>query len=415
MNDTTQPRRNTNAIFGAALAAAAVTLAGTLYRTNQRDLTFTLSPFDTFGTALGLAAIPVLVYLLVLIGCGYLGWLRNWLGGLAAGAIGVLLGGVIGYIVQILSGGLPLDGQAWGAIFGEFFGLNFPFVIAGLLAASMLAPAVYRGISGEARPGEPARYASAGASSIDAAGSAFLRIPSQALLDTLDEADRDAANEEWETLVATFEEHGWGTQAIESASTERDSMLVGDTALVLGEQVIPARPKSDERRGELAAVKDALVEAGAVLDELEAPASFNPADVVEREGVLYVGLGATTNAAAVRGLRKVTAHRGYRVIGVPVRAGLHLADIASVLPDGTMLLWSQGVEQPSQLGRFVEAPEQRGAAVVTLDAHTLAVPASAPKTAELLVDLGYDTVTVTMPTLEAAGATLPRLSLRSRD
>ena len=413
MTTPIRPARSTNAIFGAALAATVVTLAGTLYRTNQRDLTFTLSPMDTFGSALGLAAIPVLVYLLVLIGCGYAGLLRRWWGGLAAGALGVLVGGVIGYIVQILAGGLALDGQAWGAIFGEFLGLNFPFTVSGLLAGALLAPPVFRGLSGIVE-GLPQPYVG-GTTSVSDAGSAFFRIPSEALLETLDEADRDRANEEWEALVATFEAHGWGTQAIETAATERDSMLVGDTALVLGEQVVPARPKSDARRGELPAVRDTLVEAGAVVDELEAPAIFDPADVVEREGVLYVGLGGSTNEAAVRGLRKLTEHRGYRVVGVPVRAGLHLADLASVLPDGTMLLWSAGIEHPSQLGRFVEAPEQRGAAVVALDAHTLAVPASATATIDLLDALGYDTVPVEMPTLAAAGATLPRLALRSRD
>lgn len=414
MTEQTRTAPSTNAIFGAALAAAVVTLAGTLYRTNQRDFTLTLPPTETFGTALGLAAIPVLVYLIVLIVAGYFGLLRRWWGGLAAGALGVLLGGIIGYIVQILAGGLTLDGQAWGFIFGEFLGLNFPFVVAGLLSGALLAPPVFRGLSGEIA-GMPQRAAAVGTTSVSDAGSAFFRIPSEALLETLEEADRDRANEEWESLVGVYEDHGWGTQAIETAATERESLFVGDTVLVLGEQVIPARPKGGARRGELPAVREALADAGAVIDELEAPAVFDPADVVEREGVLYVGLGGTTNEAAVRGLRKATEHRGYRVIGVPVRAGLHLADLASVLPDGTMLLWAAGIEQPTQLGRYVEAPEPRGAAVVALDAHTIAVPASAPKTIELLDSLGYDAIPVEMPTLEAAGATLPRLALRSRD
>ncbi|NLT26410.1 MAG: hypothetical protein GXX90_07150 [Microbacteriaceae bacterium] len=412
---TAPTARPTNAILGSALAASVLTLAGTLYQTNQRDLTFVLPPTQTFGTAFGLAALPVLVYLLVLIGAGYLGWLRTWWQGLAAGAAGVLLGGVIGYAVQIVAGGLPLDGTAWAAIFGEFLGLNFPFTVSGLIAASLLAPAVHRGLAGEA-PRATARTAPAATVvSTSAPGSAFLRIPSDALLESLDEADADAANAQWEALVEVFEQHGWGTQAVPAAPHEAESVLVGDLALVLGEQVVLARPKGDERRAELAGVRETLLEAGAVIDELEAPAVFDPADVVAGEGVLYVGAGATTNAAGIRGLRRLVAPRGYRVVAVPVRNRARLSEALSVLPDGTLLAWAEGLDAPGALGGFVAVPEPRGAAVVALDERTIAVPASAPETEALLGRLGYETVAVDVSALERAGGALPRLSLRSRD
>ena len=416
MTDTTPARpRLTNAALGAALAAAVLTLAGTLYQTNQRDLTFVLAPTQTFGTAFGLAALPVLVYLVVLIGAGLLGRLRTWWQGLTAGAVGVLVGGVVGYAVQILAGGLPLDGTAWAAIFGEFLGLNFPFTVSGLVAAALLAPPVYRGLLGESRAAATRAAAPATPVSTSAAGSAFLRIPSEALLESLDEADADAANGQWEALVEAFEAHGWGTQAVPAAAHERDSMLVGDTALVLGEQVVLARPKGDERRAELAGVRETLHEAGAVIDELVAPAVFDPADVVIGEGVLYVGAGGATNAAGLRGLRRLVAPRGYRVVAVPVRSGARLSEALAVLPDGTLLAWAEGLEAAGALGRFVAVPEPRGAGAVALDERTIAVPASAPETAALIGRLGYETVAVDVSALERAGGSLPRLSLRSRD
>lgn len=417
MTDTasTAPARPTNAIFGAALAASALTLVGTLYQTNQRDLTFTLPPTQTFGTAFGLAALPVLVYLIVLIAAGYLGWLRSWWQALVAGAVGVLLGGVVGYAVQIVAGGLPLDGTAWAAIFGEFLGLNFPFLVAGLVSAALLAPPVFRALSGESATASRAVAAPAGPVSTSAAGSAFLRIPSEAFLEPLDEAAADAANEQWEALVGVFEEHGWGTQAVPTAPHEAESVLVGDMALVIGEQVVLARPKSDDRRAELAAVRETLLEAGAVLDELEAPAVFDPADVVVGEGVCYVGVGAATNAAGIRGLRRIVASRGYRVVAVPVRGGARLSEVCSVLPDGTLVAWAEALDAPQLLPGHLAVAEPRGAALVALDERTIAVPTTAPGTAALVRGLGYEVVEVDVTAFEGIGGSLPRLSLRSRD
>lgn len=411
---TTPASRPTNAIFGAALAAAAVTLAGTLYQTNQRDLTFVLTPGQTFGTAFGLAALPVLVYLLVLVGFGYFGMLRTWWGGLVAGAVGVLLGGTIGYIVQILTNGLPLDGSAWGAIFSEFIGLNFPFTVAGLLAGALIAPPAFRALAG-LESDAPARQSAAVAASTSAPGSAFLRIPSDAFLENASDDSKDAANDQWEALVSTFEDHGWGTQAVPTAAHEADSVFVGDTALVLGEQVVLARPKGDARRAELAAVKETLIDAGAVLDELEAPAVLDPADVVAGDGVLFVGIGGATNASALRGLRRLVEPRGYRVVGVQVTQGIRLSEVLSVLPDGTLLAWPGAIETPSVLGRYLAVDEPRGAAVVALDERTIAISNSAGDTARMLGNLGYEVVPLDISEFERAGGSLPRLSLRSRD
>lgn len=406
-----------NAILSAALAASAITLLGTLFSTNERDLTFVLSPWETFSSAFGLAAPAVGIYLIVLIALGFVGVFRSWWTSALAGVLAVLVGGTVAYIIQIVSNGLELNGEAWSAIFGEFVGLNFPFTVMGIVAAALVCPPVYRSVSGEAAPGQPARYIAgpAAPSSVSDSGSAFVRIPSDAMLEGKDDEARELANEQWEAMVAAFDEHGWGTQAIPEADSEARATFVGDTALVLGEQVVFAKPKGDERRGELPSVRETLDNAGAVFDDLEAPAVFDPADVVEGEGVLYVGVGGNTNASALRGLRKVVADRGYRVVAVPVAGKIALSDALSVLPDGTKLVWQAAIEFPEVLGEQIAAEEPRGAAVVVLDEHTIAVPASAPSTAKLLTSLGYQTEVLDISEFETAGGSLPRMSLRSRD
>ncbi|KAB1641639.1 hypothetical protein [Gulosibacter chungangensis] len=406
-----------NAILSASLAASAITLLGTLFSTNERDLTFVLSPWETFSSAFGLAAPAVGIYLIVLIALGFIGVFRSWWTSALAGLLAVLLGGTAAYIIQIVSNGLELNGEAWNAIFGEFVGLNFPFTVMGIVAAALLCPPVYRAASGEPVPGAAARYVAAPAapSSITDSGSAFVRIPSEAMLEGKDEAAIEQANEQWEAMVTAFEEHGWGTQAIPEEPGEQRAVFVGDTALVLGEQVVFAKPKGDERRGELPTVRETLDNAGAVFDDLEAPAIFDPADVVEAEGVLYVGVGGNTNASALRGLRKVVTDRGYRVVAVPVAGKFALSDALSILPDGTKLVWQPAIEHPEVLGEQIAVEEPRGAAVLVLDEHTVAVPASAPATVKLVTSLGYQTQVLDISAFEAAGGTLPRMSLRSRD
>lgn len=406
-----------NAIFTSALAASVLTLLGTLFSTNQRDLTFVLSPWETFTSAFGLAAPAVGLYLIVLIALGFIGVFRTWWTSALAGVLAVLVGGAVAYIIQIASNDIPLNADAWTAIFGEFLGLNFPFTVMGIVAAALVCPPVYRAVSDEPVPGAPARYVAGptAPSSITESGSAFVRIPSDAMLEGKDDDAREVANEQWESMVTTFEEHGWGTQAIPEVESELRATYVGDTALVLGEQVVLAKMKGDDRHGELPTVRETLDGAGAVFDELEAPAIFDPADVVEGDGVLYVGIGAKTNVSALRGLRKVVTERGYRVVAVPVAGNVALSDALSILPDGTKLVWAPAIEHPQLLGEHIAVDEPRGAAIVVLNEQTIAVPASAPETVKLLTTLGYQTEVLDISAFEGTGGTLPRMSLRSRD
>lgn len=405
MSTSASARPTTNAVLTASLASAALVLAATLFRTNERDLTFTLPPWDTFSQALSIAIMQSGFYLLVLLGLGLLGLFRTWWQRLASGLIAVLVGGTLAYIVQILVNQLPLNAAAWGTIFGEFLGLSFPFAIAGVILPVVVIGPVLRSFTARSEP----VAASTGERS------AFFRVPPAAMLEGLDQEQQDAANAQWEAVVEAFEQHGWGTEAVPAAEEARESALVGDLALVLGEQIVLARPRGDERRAEIADVRETLERAGGVVDELEAPAVFDPADVVDTGDVLLIGSGGATNESALRQLRRLASSRGRRVVAVPVAEGVRLSEVVSVLPDGTRLVWAPALPQPDALADRISVPEPRGGAVLALDETTIAVSSAAPLTAELIRDLGFETVELDLDAFESIGGTLPRLSLRSRD
>lgn len=410
MNETAIGPR-TPRLGQAVLVAALLTLCVTMVATNKRDITMVIPAWETFIRALNIALLPTVVYAAVLFLIGSL-WRLDavWKACLAALA-GVLIGHTLGYIVQILANGVELNTAAWQLIATEPLGLSFPFVLTGVVIAGIVVP--WFAGAGESDASSKAQ-AGRQPAPIAAVGSAFMRVPSDEFLDAMDEDARERADEEWEAIVSLLEAHEWGTQAISGAEHEHDSLFVADTALVLGEQVIMALPdKSDERRI-YTDVRRELEGAGAYFDELEAPAQFNPADVVVGDGEVFVGMDAGTNAAAVRGLRKLLAPRGYRVIAVPVAGGMRLSEVMSVLPDGTKLVWAEAVMIPSVLGRYVAVPEPRGAATVALNSNTIAVSASAPETAQIINALGYHTKPVELDALESRGVSLTRLLLLSR-
>lgn len=410
MNETPTDNR-TPRLGRAVLYSALLTLSATMFATNERDLTMVIPAWETFITALGIALPPVVIYAAVLFVIGSLWRLDAVWKATIAGLAAVLIGHTLGFIFRILANGAELNAVAWQLIATEPVGLSFPFVLSGVVIAAIVIPMLARPRQSESDADARARLRPA---PIAVPGSAFLRVPSDEFLAGMDEETRDHANDEWESLVELLEAHEWGTQAIGGAEDEHDSLFVADTALVLGEQVIMAAPPSTDERRIYADVRRELEGAGAYFDELEAPAQFNPADVVIGDGELFVGMNAATNDAALRQLRKLSAARGYRVIAVPMAGGIRLAEAMTVLPDGTKLVWAEAITTPSVLGGYVAVREPRGAAAVVLNESTVAITASAPNTATLVASLGYNVETVALETLESRGASLTRLLLLSR-
>ena len=93
---------------------------------------------------------------------------------------------------------------------------------------------------------------------------------------------------------------------------------------------------------------------------------------------------------------------------------LHLKSAATALPDGTVIGHPDLLETTSLFPRFLAVPEPEGVAVVLLSDETLLMSASAPRTAELLSNLGYRVVTVDISEFEKLEGCVTCLSVRVR-
>jgi dimethylargininase len=73
------------------------------------------------------------------------------------------------------------------------------------------------------------------------------------------------------------------------------------------------------------------------------------------------------------------------------------------------------MDAPSLFARFLPVPEEAGAHVVLLGGNKLLMAASAPKTADLFSDLGYEPVVVDISEFEKLEGCVTCLSVRLRE
>ena len=170
-----------------------------------------------------------------------------------------------------------------------------------------------------------------------------------------------------------------------------DSVFVEDTVVVCEDLAVLARPGAPARRAEVAGVAAMAGPLGLRTAAIAAPGTLDGGDVLQGGHTVYVGRGGRTNAAGIRQLRALLAPLGRTVIAVPLRNVLHLKSAVTALPDGTFLLAPQLV--PAALFPAVRpVDEEAGCHVVPLGADRVLIAASAPRTAQLLDDLGFTPV-----------------------
>lgn len=116
-----------------------------------------------------------------------------------------------------------------------------------------------------------------------------------------------------------------------------DSVFVEDTALVLDELAVIARPGAESRRAEVDAVVQAL-SAHRRCVSIEAPATLDGGDVLVLERDVVVGLTPRTNLAGVQQLRALLVSSGYSVRGIPVKGCLHLKSAVTRAGERTLVV-----------------------------------------------------------------------------
>ncbi|MER7969779.1 dimethylargininase [Streptomyces sp. NPDC096080] len=227
--------------------------------------------------------------------------------------------------------------------------------------------------------------------------------------------DVGLAVEQWEAYVGTLRAHGWETVEVEPVDDCPDAVFVEDTVVMYRNVALITRPGAASRRPETLGVEEAVAGLGCSVHWIWEPATLEGGDVLKVDDTLYVGRGGRTNAAGVQQLRAAFEPLGARVVTVPVSTVLHLKSAVTALPDGTVVGHPPVVDHPSLFPRFLPVPEESGGHVVLLGDGKLLLAASAPKTAELLADLGHEPVLVDISEFEKLEGCVTCLSVRVRE
>ncbi|SEB38712.1 dimethylargininase [Paramicrobacterium humi] len=345
-------------------------------------------------------------FLLLFIG-GMLGGLTSWRWALPTGIIVGIVAPVIGTMLSHVQQGGQLTGEVFGLLIGTLVGTNAIYALAVFIATPTLGRAVYKATVGfrEAPRAAERRIA-------------IVRMPAKNLAQGIAaapaEIDIERADEQWDAYTAAFEEHGWTTTEAPSADQLADSVFVEDTVVLFDELAVLTRPALDTRRGEVDGVEETVAGLGLTVERIMAPGTLEGGDVLKVGDTVYVGRSARTNAEGIRQLRRIVAPYGYSVVGVPVTKALHLKTIVTALPDGTFIGDPDLIDEPGLFPGFLAARETVGAPVIVLSDDTLLLSASAPKTAELLEDLGYTVVSVDISEFEKLDGGVTCMSVRVR-
>ncbi|MFF8035738.1 dimethylargininase [Streptomyces sp. NPDC016626] len=230
-----------------------------------------------------------------------------------------------------------------------------------------------------------------------------------------DRVDVDRAVEQWEAYTETLRAHGWETIEVEPADGCPDSVFVEDTVVMYRNVALIARSGAESRRAEAVGVEEAVASLGCSVNWVWEPGTLDGGDVLKVGDTVYVGRGGRTNAAGVQQLRAAFEPLGARVVAVPVTKVLHLKSAVTALPDGTVIGHVPAMDAPSLFPRLLPVPEESGAHVVLLGGDRLLMAASAPRTAELFADLGYEPVPVDIGEFEKLEGCVTCLSVRLRD
>jgi dimethylargininase len=237
--------------------------------------------------------------------------------------------------------------------------------------------------------------------------------------------DLDRARAQHDAYEWALVELGCTIRRLDSPHDMPDAVFIEDTAVVLREGAVIARPGVEARRREVPAVAEALARLGVPQHELAAPATLDGGDVLIVGRRVFIGASARTNVEGIDQMRRLLQPLGYAVAAVPVRGCLHLKSAVTAVGRGTLLinrewapadtfgglrlidvdpdephaanaLWVSGsresedvVVYPAAYSRTLARLERHGLRVRTVDVDELAKAEGGVTCCGLIVEIGH--------------------------
>jgi len=249
---------------------------------------------------------------------------------------------------------------------------------------------------------------------------ALIRPPSSRLADGLVThinrvpTNLELAGQQWEGYTRALTDAGWQTIEVPAADECPDSVFVEDTVVMVGDTAVISRPGADQRKPEIDGTAATLAALGYPVRRIE-KGTLDGGDVLKVGRTIYVGRTLRTDGRGIAEFRTIVEPLGFTVVAVPTSKVLHLKSAVTALPDGTIIGFQPLVDNPGFWPHFRPMPEEAGSHVVDLGDGRLLMASSAPRSAELIADLGYTPVPVDISEFEKLEGCVTCLSVRLRE
>jgi dimethylargininase len=234
---------------------------------------------------------------------------------------------------------------------------------------------------------------------------------------TLGRPDFEKARRQHANYCAALRAAGATVTPLDADAAHPDATFVEDAAVIIAERAILARPGHPRRRGEAAAMRDALERVFGTVEAIEAPGTLDGGDVCEAGDRVYVGISHRTNAAGAMQLATLLAGYNKTMVAIDIRMIpelLHLKSGLSYLGDGCFVAIDALiplVEVPAANVIRIARNEAYGANCVRVN-ETVLVAARHPRLAAALTQAGYRTVALDVSEFRKMDGGLSCLSLR---
>jgi len=204
---------------------------------------------------------------------------------------------------------------------------------------------------------------------------------------------------------------------LEPDETYPDSTFVEDTAVLVPEATILARPGASSRAGEVKSIKETLARFFPQISSIQEPGTLDGGDVCHAGKHFFVGISERTNETGGRQLAAILQSYGYSCSFVDIRGVkgiLHLKSGLTFLGDNRLVV-IETLANRHEFSRYELVrmrPDQEYAANCVRVNDNVLIAAGYPEFERMLRGLGYQTIALEMSEFQKMDGGLSCLSLR---
>ena len=248
---------------------------------------------------------------------------------------------------------------------------------------------------------------------------AIVRLPGKSIVSGLSSSEQpvpvyEKALEQHHQYVAALKKCGLRVHTLDAIEAYPDSTFVEDVAVLTPHCAILTNPGAESRKGEVAAINQALEQHFQKIEQIDPPGILEGGDVMQVGSHYYIGLSDRTNISGAQQLISILAKYGMTGSTIPVHAFLHLKTGMTYVGKNTLLAVGNFITHTGlkSFNLLPIPPEEKGAANCVAINAKIMMPADFPQTRKLLDQLGSEIIEVDISEFAKIDGGLTCLSLR---